>query len=144
MPNGREHRKYKDFGLHEYASAGTSNCAHGCGCWAGPARSGGPVGVDPFGLCPNHHLDELKQTEKENYEDLVEGRIRDLEAQLFNALKAVTTVAEAGRSTKVGLIKQLEEEKERVAKLEASFKNLWESLSKTARESRNILDKLTL
>lgn len=32
----------------------TSDCSYGCGCWAGPSRSGGPDGVDPFGECPNH------------------------------------------------------------------------------------------
>jgi hypothetical protein len=32
----------------------TSNCAYGCGAWAGPSRSGGPEGVEPFGDCPNH------------------------------------------------------------------------------------------
>lgn len=31
----------------------TSDCANGCGCWAGSSRSGGPAGVDPFGECPN-------------------------------------------------------------------------------------------
>jgi hypothetical protein len=30
----------------------TSDCSNGCGCWMGPARSGGPDGVDPFGPCP--------------------------------------------------------------------------------------------
>lgn len=32
----------------------TSDCKHGCGCWAGPSRSGGPDGVDPLGDCPAH------------------------------------------------------------------------------------------
>lgn len=32
----------------------TSDCRYGCGCWAGPSRSGGPEGVDPFGECPKH------------------------------------------------------------------------------------------
>lgn len=31
----------------------TSDCSNGCGCWAGPSRSGGPDGIDPFGECPN-------------------------------------------------------------------------------------------
>lgn len=38
---------------HRYPDPdGTSNCTHGCGCWMGPYRSGGPDGVDPFGECP--------------------------------------------------------------------------------------------
>lgn len=40
-------------GGHIYDEHGTSDCANGCGCWAGPSRSGGPDGVDPFGACPN-------------------------------------------------------------------------------------------
>ena len=32
----------------------TSDCEHGCGCWVGSSRSGGPDGVDPFGDCPNN------------------------------------------------------------------------------------------
>lgn len=45
------------FGPHQYADHdGTSDCAHGCGCWMGPARSGGPDGVDPFGECPKNPM----------------------------------------------------------------------------------------
>lgn len=32
----------------------TSDCTHGCGAWAGPAGSGAPDGIDPFGECPRH------------------------------------------------------------------------------------------
>jgi hypothetical protein len=39
---------------HAYDEEGTSDCGHGCGCWTGPYRSGGPDGVDPLGICPNH------------------------------------------------------------------------------------------
>lgn len=42
---------------HRYADYdGTSDCANGCGCWAGPFRSGGPAGVDPLGACPKGKL----------------------------------------------------------------------------------------
>jgi hypothetical protein len=38
---------------HNYPSDDyTSDCMNGCRCWMGPARSGGPNGVDPFGPCP--------------------------------------------------------------------------------------------
>lgn len=42
---------------------GTVDCAHGCGAWMGPTRSGGPTGKEPpevggFGPCPkNPELD---------------------------------------------------------------------------------------
>lgn len=40
-------------GGHVYDEHGTSDCHNGCGCWAGPSRSGGPDGVDPLnGPCP--------------------------------------------------------------------------------------------
>jgi hypothetical protein len=42
------------YGAHAYTLDGTSDCAHGCGCWMGPYRSGGPV--DPFGPCPKNPL----------------------------------------------------------------------------------------
>jgi hypothetical protein len=43
----------KKYGPHDYgAEDSTQDCTHGCGCWAGPSRSGGPV--DPFGLCPSN------------------------------------------------------------------------------------------
>jgi len=32
----------------------TSDCDHGCGCWMGATRSGGPAGLDPLGECPNN------------------------------------------------------------------------------------------
>ena len=40
------------FGPHDYADDGTSDCGHGCGCWAGPCNSGGPV--NPLGPCPRN------------------------------------------------------------------------------------------
>lgn len=41
------------FGPHDYGKDDhTQDCAYGCGCWAGPSRSGGPV--DPFGACPKN------------------------------------------------------------------------------------------
>ena len=52
--NGMRHAPRVDpmeFGSHDYENFdGTSNCKHGCGCWMGSSRSGGPV--NPFGACP--------------------------------------------------------------------------------------------
>jgi len=45
------------YGPHKFTQDGTSDCAYGCGCWMGPARSGGPV--NPFGACPNHPRNEV-------------------------------------------------------------------------------------
>jgi len=39
---------------HRYPeSDGTEDCENGCGCWVGNFNSGGPIGIDPFGECPN-------------------------------------------------------------------------------------------
>jgi len=44
-----------EYGPHEYEDRdGTSDCRHGCGCWMGPSRSGGPSGLDPGGACPKN------------------------------------------------------------------------------------------
>jgi hypothetical protein len=54
MPNGHGDKEY---GQHKYDDDGTSDCKYKCGCWMGPARSGGPAGVDPFGACPGNPED---------------------------------------------------------------------------------------
>jgi hypothetical protein len=84
MPNGAEH---KEFGGHHYPAApdATSDCSHGCGCWAGPARSGGPPGLDPFGKCPNNPVDGVRREGKDDYAQVVNDRIRDLESRLYRA-----------------------------------------------------------
>ncbi len=43
-------------GGHRYplAPSRTSDCAYGCGCWAGPYGSGGPRGINPLGRCPKN------------------------------------------------------------------------------------------
>ncbi len=54
-PTGFERKEY---GPHKYAGHdGTLNCQHECGCWMGPSRSGGPIGLDPDGKCPGNPLD---------------------------------------------------------------------------------------
>jgi hypothetical protein len=83
MPNG--HSK-KEYGVHEYDdTGGTSDCRFNCGCWAGPARSGGPIGLDPFGACPGNPVDGKLLGGKNDYENVVIYRIRDLESRLYKA-----------------------------------------------------------
>ena len=92
MPNGREHMSYEvDFGKHKYADHdGTSDCKYGCGCWMGPSRSGGPMGVDPSGKCPRHVLRETLPTSLGKpigsegiMGDFVNGRILYLESEVY-------------------------------------------------------------
>lgn len=48
----------------------TSDCEHQCGCWMGQSRSGGPNGVDPFGICPNNPKPPRKDKLRERIEAL--------------------------------------------------------------------------
>jgi len=83
MPNG--HSK-KEYGGHKYANHdGTSDCQFHCGCWMGPARSGGPVGLDPCGACPGNPVDGKLLGGKNDYENVVTYRIQDLESRLYKA-----------------------------------------------------------
>ena len=123
MPNGRNHKSYDDYGPHEYADHdGTSDCQHGCGCWVGPARSGGPTGISPFGHCPNNPLDNQKQSGNNDYEDCVNGRIQKLESELHKAKQFVRLVEQARKRTKIDLIKRLEQAENRVANLKDILK----------------------
>ncbi|MBU2036910.1 hypothetical protein KJ866_01745 [Patescibacteria group bacterium] len=83
MPNGHGHKEY---GSHAYADRDrTSDCQHGCGCWAGPARSGGPTGLDPFGICPKNPKDGKLLGGNADYDHVVTERIRGLESRLYAA-----------------------------------------------------------
>ena len=83
MPNGHDRKEY---GGHKYSGHdGRNDCAHGCGCWVGSFNSGGPLGLDPFGTCPNNPVDGVRREGNTDYYDVVESRIRDLESRLYQA-----------------------------------------------------------
>ncbi|MCH8247046.1 MAG: hypothetical protein IH951_11640 [Bacteroidetes bacterium] len=54
--SGMQHAPTVDtekFGSHDFPNEhGTSDCSYACGCWMGPARSGGKT--SPHGACPNN------------------------------------------------------------------------------------------
>ena len=106
MPNGREHRKLDEYGSHSYNTEGTSDCIYKCGCWCGPARSGGPLGINPLGNCPNNPLDGNKQSGKLDYEDVVIGRITKLENEIVRLREFENIVKESTKNSKVDLIKR--------------------------------------
>ena len=114
MPNGYEHRKY---GQHNYLdNDGTSDCIYRCGCWAGPSRSEGPVGLDPiFGFCPNNPLDGKPLREGNiDYEDVVSQRIQALELRAYKAEEALKKVAPGT----IALSEELAKSRSRVVCLE--------------------------
>ena len=118
MPNGHGPKEY---GGHKYANHdGTSDCEHGCGCWMGPARSGGPTGLDPFGTCPNNPTDGKLLGGNADYDCVVTERIRNLSSRLYQAedqLKRVSpdktkladelTLVKAELAAKNGLLDKL-------------------------------------
>ena len=110
-PNGHG---YKEYGGHQYTDdTGTSDCEHGCGCWVGPYRSGGPSGLDPFGTCPKNPTDGTLLGGNADYDNVVTWRIRNLASKLDSAEQAVKAVAPGEakladelRSTKAELAKK--------------------------------------
>jgi hypothetical protein len=91
MPNGYNHDK--EYGGHDYDDHGTSDCRLGCGCWAGPTRSGSKVpGVDPFGECPMNPKDGKLQISKGDFEIVIERRIRYLQNEAYRFSKALDAV----------------------------------------------------
>ncbi|MFA6227215.1 MAG: hypothetical protein WC631_01940 [Candidatus Paceibacterota bacterium] len=124
MPNGHGDKKY---GPHKYADhGGTSDCEHKCGCWMGPSRSGGPVGINPFGQCPGNPLDGQKLGGKEDYELVVDQRIADLEQRVWKAEEALKKV----RPSKKKIVDELEQAKKKLAEA----KELIEDWQKKAAE----------
>jgi hypothetical protein len=84
----------KEYGEHKYDDGtGTSDCAFGCGCWMGPCRSGGPVGLDPKGVCPNNPLDGVRSEGDTDCNNVVTARIENLESQLYKAQTQLESVA---------------------------------------------------
>jgi hypothetical protein len=77
---------YKEYGPHKYTRAGTSDCEYGCGCWAGDARSGGPLGLEPIsGRCPANPVNGEPLGGKKDYEYVVMDRIESAERRAYEA-----------------------------------------------------------
>jgi len=83
MPNGHESKEY---GKHRYANYdGPSDCEFDCGCWKGPTRSGGPIGLDPSEDCPNNPKDGKLLGGDKDYDYVVTKQIQDLNTRLYKA-----------------------------------------------------------
>ena len=140
MPNGRIHRSLDDFGFHDYGEGeGTVDCKFGCGCWIGPTRGGGPVGLDhsTFGHCPNNPK-QGESRPKDDYEDCVIGRIRDLEERLHKAQEAERIVKQAKAGTKIGILKEMKKLKEQNARLRGLQRQILSGLEALLAKTREL------
>lgn len=133
MPNGTERKEY---GEHKYPNDPhhTSNCEHGCGCWAGSARSGGPLGLDPFGKCPNNPVDGKRREGNEDYHDVVEQRIRRLQSEAYSATQRAEKAEKIAGSKKKDLFDQLETANKEIRRKDEVIKSILGMASKEARE----------
>jgi len=83
MPNGHDY--LKEYGPHQYRDDGMGKCQNGCGCYMASAHSGGPIGLDPFGECPNNPKNGNLFGGNADHEIVVERRIRRLSSELSSA-----------------------------------------------------------
>ncbi len=107
MPNG--HNLSKEYGKHDYGKCeGTCDCIYGCGCWMGSARSGGPLGLDPFGECPGNPKDGIKLLGKDDYEIVVTRRIRRLEHDLYQTRQELEALKKIRKTPKAQMARRIE------------------------------------
>jgi chromosome segregation ATPase len=59
----------------------------------GPARSGGPTGIDPFGKCPKNPTDGKLLDGNADYDNVVNERIQDLESRLSTAERRLKQIS---------------------------------------------------
>ncbi len=123
MPNGHDYSK--EYGPHKYADHdGTSDCQYGCKCWLGPARSGGPIGLDPFGECPNNPKDGERLDGNGDHEVVVTRRIRALESQVYAGKQAIEQLEKIKKTPKSKLFKQVKVLEGKLCKANDFLENL--------------------
>ena len=117
MPNGHDYSK--EYGPHKYPNVGrTVHCEHGCDCWIGASRSGGPIGIEPapYGECPANPRDGELVGGNADHEIVVTRRIQRLESELYSikirAEKAEALVGSSNLSLSEELGKALRREAE--------------------------------
>lgn len=129
MPNGHGPKEY---GGHNYGPSGMDECQHKCGCWMGSSNSGGPLGLDPFGVCPGNPKDGKKLGGQADYHQVVEQRISDLQSRASRAEDLLKRV----KPSKVQLAEDLKAANRRVDELRTILLNLHrrlgEDLERTA------------
>jgi len=128
MPNGHDYSK--QYGLHNYPDTeGTHDCKNRCGCWMGPARSGGPIGVDPFGECPKNPKDGKLLGDNADQEVVVTRRIRVLERSAAEANIRAEELEEIDNSKKAEVFrenKRLKKELEELGQVLTAANNMFQ------------------
>lgn len=123
MPNGHDYGK--EYGRHSYREEGTSDCKYGCGCWAGDANSGGPVGLDPLsGECPNNPKDGKRIGGTADYEIVVTRRIRALEGRMYVGEQAQEKLGRIKNTPKGKLAQEVEDLRKKLAEDKKFFEEL--------------------
>jgi len=130
MPNGYDYSK--EYGPHKYARHdGTSDCEYGCNCWAGPANSGGPVGLDPLGgECPKNPKDGKLVGGSVDYQIVVTRRIRKLESDLYDAREKAEELEKIVVSKKRDLFRQYKSIRKELRKKNKLLTEIHEKIEK--------------
>jgi len=133
MPNGHDYtRKY---GSHDYGEnvQGTVNCKFGCGCWAGPARSNGPLGLNPLGgECPNNPESGSRLPGNADYEIVVTRRIQCLEKAVYELRKRAEKAEKRVGFKKAELADKLEVAEGKIKGFKSAFQNIAEIAERRA------------
>jgi hypothetical protein len=121
MPNGHDYSK--EYGPHKYDDDihHTSDCKFKCGCWMGPARSGGPAGVDPFGECPGNPKDGELVGGSADQDIVIERRIKRLETSAYTAEERAKELEEINSKKKIQLHRDLKEAEKEIAGLKKTL-----------------------
>lgn len=124
MPNGHDYNK--EYGSHKYSDDihHTSDCKYGCGCWMGPAMSGGPAGVSPFGDCPKNPINGKLLGGNADQDVVIERRIRKLESEAYHATQRADELEKINGEEKIQLHRDLEKATKEIKRLKDVLKEI--------------------
>jgi len=105
----------------------------------GPARSGGPVGVDPFGECPGNPKDGNRLSGFGDREVVITRRIRNLEKQLYDTQQELEELREIKKTPKAKLAQDLAVMTQERDKFKQAFLEFGEKNKALFREYLNLL-----
>jgi len=122
----------KEYGPHKYPGDGwtTHDCEHGCGCWAGPTNSGGPIGLVTIGgECPNNPKDGQRLGGSEDHRAVVNRALHWYRGRMNKAEEELKGVAPGARK----LLAQLTETRRALFRAEQQIEKAREALTPASR-----------